>query len=43
LANYVLLAILVRISHGARRPITTTRQPNATPIAAAKTEVIEKV
>jgi cell division protein FtsW (lipid II flippase) len=43
LANYVLLAILVRISHGARRPITTARQPNATPIAAAKTEVIEKV
>ena len=34
-ANYILLAILVRISHAARRPIST-----ATPIAAARTEVI---
>ncbi|MGV0743539.1 FtsW/RodA/SpoVE family cell cycle protein [Mycolicibacterium sp. XJ870] len=42
-ANYVLLAILIRISHAARRPITDTRPPNATPIAAAGTEVIEKV
>jgi cell division protein FtsW (lipid II flippase) len=41
LANYVLLAILVRISHAARRPINT--RPHATPIAAAGTEVIEKV
>ena len=42
LANYVLLAILIRISHSARRPMTTNK-PNATPIAAAHTEVIEKV
>ena len=41
LANYVLLAILVRISHAARRPIVT-RPPNPTPIAAASTEVIEQ-
>jgi len=42
LANYVLLAILVRISHAARRPIVTGR-PRQTPIATAGTEVIEKV
>jgi cell division protein FtsW (lipid II flippase) len=41
LANYVLLAILVRISHAARRPIVT--RPPGPPIAAASTEVIEKV
>jgi cell division protein FtsW (lipid II flippase) len=42
LANYVLLAILVRVSHAARRPIgaTPAQQP---PIAAASTEVIQKV
>ena len=39
-ANYVLLAILVKISHAARRPIMTN--PN-TSIAAAGTEVIERV
>jgi cell division protein FtsW (lipid II flippase) len=42
LANYVLLAILVRISHAARRPIVT-RPRKATPIAAASTQVIERV
>ncbi|KUH85652.1 MULTISPECIES: FtsW/RodA/SpoVE family cell cycle protein [unclassified Mycobacterium] len=42
LANYLLLAILVRISHSARRPIVTAPQ-TPTPIAAAGTEVIEKV
>lgn len=42
LANYVLLALLVRISHAARRPIVT-RPRKATPIAAASTEVIERV
>jgi cell division protein FtsW (lipid II flippase) len=42
LANYVLLAILVRISHGARRPFRT-RPRNTSPIAAASTEVIERV
>ena len=35
-ANYILLAILVRISHAARRPIRTSQH---TPIAAARTEV----
>ncbi len=42
LANYVLLAILARISHSARRPLRT-RPRNASPIAAAGTEVIERV
>lgn len=42
LANYVLLAILVRISHSARRPLRT-RAKNAAPIAASNTEVIERV
>jgi cell division protein FtsW (lipid II flippase) len=42
LANYILLAILVRISHGARRPLRT-RARNTSPIAAASTEVIERV
>jgi cell division protein FtsW len=37
----VLLAILVRISHAARRPIVT--KPPTPPIAVASTEVIEKV
>jgi len=35
-ANYVLLAILIRISHAARKPIRTGQY---TPIAAARTEV----
>ncbi|HCA52027.1 MAG TPA: cell division protein FtsW [Mycobacterium sp.] len=38
-ANYLLLAILVRISHAARRPIQTSQH---TPIAAARTEVISR-
>jgi cell division protein FtsW (lipid II flippase) len=42
LANYVLLAILARISHSARRPLRT-RARKASPIAAATTEVIERV
>jgi cell division protein FtsW (lipid II flippase) len=42
LANYVLLAILVRISHSARRPFRSTPR-NTTPIAGANTEVIERV
>jgi len=37
IANYVLLAILVRISHAARRPIKTSQH---TPIAAARTEIM---
>jgi cell division protein FtsW (lipid II flippase) len=41
-ANYILLAVLVRISHAARRPITSTRGPNPSPIASASTEVISK-
>ncbi|HZU49144.1 MAG TPA: FtsW/RodA/SpoVE family cell cycle protein [Mycobacterium sp.] len=42
LANYALLAILVQISHAARRPFRT-RPRVAAPIAAASTEVIERV
>jgi cell division protein FtsW (lipid II flippase) len=39
-ANYLLLAILVKISHAARRPIITN--PHAS-IASSSTEVIERV
>ena len=42
LANYMLLAILARISHSARRPVRT-RPRNTAPIAASSTEVIERV
>jgi cell division protein FtsW (lipid II flippase) len=42
LANYVLLAILVRISHAARSPLRK-RPRSTTSIAAATTEVIERV
>ena len=42
LANYLLLAILVRISHAARRPIRP-RARKTTPIAKASTEVIQRV
>lgn len=42
LANYVLLAILARISNSARHPVHG-RERKTSPIAAAKTEVIEKV
>ncbi|MDR3662163.1 MAG: FtsW/RodA/SpoVE family cell cycle protein, partial [Mycobacterium sp.] len=41
LANYVLLALLLRVSHVARRPIST-HGPNTSSIAAASTEVISK-
>jgi cell division protein FtsW (lipid II flippase) len=41
-ANYALLAILVHISHAARRPFRTRPRVTA-PIAAASTEVIERV
>jgi cell division protein FtsW (lipid II flippase) len=41
-ANYILLALLVRISHAARRPFRTTPR-DTSPIAGAHTEVIEKV
>jgi len=37
-ANYLLLALLVRISHAARRPLRTS-----TPIAAARTEVMGRL
>jgi cell division protein FtsW (lipid II flippase) len=43
LANYVLLAILARISHGARRPLRTRPRSKTAPIATATTEVIDKV
>jgi cell division protein FtsW (lipid II flippase) len=39
LANYVLLAILARISHRARRPLEG-RPRDPSPIAGANTEVI---
>ncbi|BBY55881.1 FtsW/RodA/SpoVE family cell cycle protein [Mycobacterium koreense] len=42
-ANYILLALLVRISHAARRPLVTVPDPSSTPIATAGTEVIERV
>jgi cell division protein FtsW (lipid II flippase) len=42
LANYVLLAMLVRISHAARRPLVT-HPCRQTPIAAANTELIERI
>ncbi|OBI46430.1 cell division protein FtsW [Mycobacterium kyorinense] len=42
LANYMLLAILARTSHAARRPFRTSAR-NTSPIAAANTEVIERV
>jgi cell division protein FtsW (lipid II flippase) len=42
LANYLLLAILVRISHVARRPSVTRPRPRTT-IAKASTEVIQSV
>jgi cell division protein FtsW (lipid II flippase) len=42
LANYVLLAILARISHSARHPLRT-RPRDKSPIATAGTEVIQKV
>ncbi len=42
LANYVLLAILARISHSARRPLRTRARKKSS-IAAASTEVIERV
>jgi cell division protein FtsW (lipid II flippase) len=42
LANYVLLAILVRISHAARRPFRK-RPRRTSSIAATSTEVIERV
>jgi cell division protein FtsW (lipid II flippase) len=42
LANYVVLASVVRISDAARRP-PQTRSRNTSPIAGAHTEVIERV
>ncbi|MGK2881292.1 MAG: FtsW/RodA/SpoVE family cell cycle protein [Mycobacterium sp.] len=41
LANYVLLALLVCISHAARRPVPV-KPPNTSSIAGARTEVIAK-
>jgi cell division protein FtsW (lipid II flippase) len=41
LANYVLLAILARISNAARRPLRAPAR-NTSPIASASTEVIER-
>ncbi|HET9875478.1 MAG TPA: FtsW/RodA/SpoVE family cell cycle protein [Mycobacterium sp.] len=40
LANYVLLAILLRVSHAARRPLSSRPPQHTAPIAASGTEVI---
>ena len=40
LANYVLLAVLVRISHAARRPFR--KPPRTAPLAAAQTEAFKR-
>lgn len=42
-ANYLLLAILLRISNAARRPIGAAPGAGGTPIAIAATEVLGKV
>ncbi|MFV0494085.1 FtsW/RodA/SpoVE family cell cycle protein [Mycobacterium sp.] len=42
LANYVMLAVLARISDSARRPLRT-RPRRTAPIAMARTEVIERL
>ncbi|MCV7191208.1 FtsW/RodA/SpoVE family cell cycle protein [Mycolicibacterium brumae] len=42
-ANYLLLAILVRTSHAARRPLGNTAAAPQTPIAVARTEVMDKL
>lgn len=42
-ANYLLLAILVRISHAARRPIVEPDKKPAAPIAHARTQVMDKL
>jgi cell division protein FtsW (lipid II flippase) len=41
-ANYVLLAIIMRISHAARRPLVS-RPHHTAPIAVTGTEVIERI
>jgi cell division protein FtsW (lipid II flippase) len=42
LANYVLLAIVLRVSHSARKPLGP-RPKRTTPIAAAGTEMMDRV
>ncbi|MGH3724604.1 MAG: FtsW/RodA/SpoVE family cell cycle protein [Mycobacterium sp.] len=41
-SNYVLLAILLRISHIARRPLSAKTTPDAAPIAEARTELLDR-
>lgn len=44
IANYVLLAILLRISHIARRPLSPHASSSpAAPLAEARTELIDRV
>ena len=43
LANYMLIALLLRISHAARQPAPTTPpEPHPVPLASATTEFITR-
>jgi len=42
LANYMLVALLLRISHAARQPAPTTPDPHPIPLASATTELITR-
>ncbi|MGH3857133.1 MAG: FtsW/RodA/SpoVE family cell cycle protein [Pseudonocardiaceae bacterium] len=43
LANYILVALLIRISHAARQPSSATPpRPNPTPLASAATELVAR-
>ncbi len=42
LANYILIALLIRISHAAGQPPPTTPRPHPVPLAAADTELVPR-
>jgi cell division protein FtsW (lipid II flippase) len=43
LANYILIALLIRISHAARQPTATTPpRPHPVPLASAETELVAR-